>query len=105
MLLFFYLYLYYINMNEHFDYVIIGGGPSGLTLAHCLSSINNLKILIIDKEPNLGGCHRVKRVPFKQEMLFTEHGPRIYSSSYINTAMILEKMGKNFNEILVDEIF
>ena len=50
---------------QNFDYIIIGGGPCGLTIAYYLSkmyttSVNN--ILLIDSNENLGGCHRVKRV-------------------------------------------
>lgn len=52
-----------------YDLVIIGGGPSGLSLAQkCCKS---KKILIIDKENDIGGCHRVRRI---LNNLFTEHG-------------------------------
>ncbi len=85
-------------MEKKYDIVIVGGGPSGLTLAQCLSKLNK-KILVVDKEVSLGGCHRVKRFQYGNEMLFTEHGPRIYSSAYINTKMILEKTDKKFTDI------
>ena len=70
-------------MNIKYDVVIIGAGPAGLALAQCYSKINN-NILIIDKENDVGGCHRVRRVYNSQlnEYLFTEHGPRIYSDTY-----------------------
>lgn len=82
-------------MSE-FDLVIIGAGPSGLALAQCCTSISNLKILIIDKESDIGGCHRVRRIPYQNEMLFTEHGPRVYSSTYKVLNMLLEKMNSSF---------
>lgn len=43
-----------------YDYIIVGAGPAGLSLAWYLSK-HNLKILIIDREKDIGGCHRVRR--------------------------------------------
>lgn len=80
-----------------YDLVIIGAGPAGLTLAQCCSSINNKKILIIEKEEQIGGCHSVKRV----NSYFSEHAPRIYSSAYINFMNILNDMGYNFYDLFV----
>ena len=77
-----------------YDFTIIGAGPSGLTLAYILGTLGK-KCLIIDKNNNVGGCHRVLRV----DGLFTEHGPRIYSNSYVNTINILKKMGINFYDL------
>jgi len=77
-----------------YDYIIVGGGPTGLALAWYLSKIDK-KILIIEKEDSLGGCHRVRRV----NGLFTEHGPRIYLDNYLNFETILNEMGKSFDDI------
>ena len=77
--------------------IIIGGGPSGLALAQCLC--DNYKILIIEKEPEIGGCHRVFRVDYKDEKIFTEHSPRIYSTSYKNFELILKNMNTSFIEL------
>ena len=60
-----------------YDYLIVGAGPCGLALAWYLSKLNK-KILIVEKENTIGGCHRVRRV----NGLFTEHGPRIYLDNY-----------------------
>lgn len=78
-----------------YDIIIIGAGPSGLTLAHTCSSIPNNKILIIDSNDSIGGCHRVTRV----NGYFTEHGPRIYTSAYKNFNMLLNKMGTSFDNL------
>jgi hypothetical protein len=83
-------------MNDYnYDYTIVGGGPSGITLAYTLSSIGK-KCCLIDLNVNLGGCHRVTR---STEGLFTEHGPRIYSNSYVNTINLLKDMNLNFYDI------
>lgn len=73
----------------NYDYIIVGGGPNGL----CLATLLPGKILLIEKESTLGGCHRVKRV----DQMFTEHGPRIYSTSYINTISLLQSINLDWN--------
>lgn len=83
-----------------FDYAIIGGGPCGLTLAWCLEKYNK-KVIIIDKNETLGGCHRVKRV----NGLFTEHGPRIYLDNYVMFKKILNEMDLDFNDLFTPYFF
>lgn len=77
-----------------YDYVIVGTGPTGLTLAWYLAKLNK-KILLVEKENSIGGCHRVRRV----NNLFTEHGPRIYLNNYLNTITWLTDMNLNFYDI------
>lgn len=93
-----------MNYNEY-DLVISGGGPAGLGLAQCCSSILGIKILLIEKEKILGGCHRVNRVKYNNEDLFTEHGPRIYSSTYKNFENLLKDMNIKFNDLFVPYYF
>jgi hypothetical protein len=79
-------------MNTY-DYIIVGAGPSGLTCAQLLSKNN--KVLLIEKETNLGGCHRVKRV----NGLFTEHSPRVYMGNFFNVKMILNDMNIKWDDM------
>lgn len=79
-----------------YDIIIIGAGPSGLALAHACSALN-IKILIIDSNDSIGGCHRVTRV----NGYFTEHGPRIYTSAYKNFTTLLNEMNVKFNDLFV----
>ena len=89
-------------MSKYYDVVIIGGGPSSLALAQSCSSLNK-KVIIIEKENTIGGCHRVRRVPFEYqnttENLFTEHGPRIYGSSYKVFISLLKDLGLSFDDL------
>ena len=87
-------------MNKY-DLIIIGAGPSGLGLAKCVCKLNNKKILILDKESVIGGCHRVRRV----NGLFTEHGPRIYSTTYKVFNKLLKEMNVEFKELFKEYNF
>lgn len=83
-----------------YDLIIIGSGPAGLTLATLASEeIENKKILIIDKDKTIGGCHKVNRQLFEKEYYFSEHGPRVYIGNYINFKFILKKIGINFRDL------
>lgn len=75
-----------------FDTIIVGSGPSGLTFAQCSAFVNK-NVLIIEKDSSIGGLHRVRYV----NGLFSEHGPRIYSSAYVNFRYLLQKMSSNFH--------
>ena len=79
-----------------YDYVLVGSGPSSLTLALYLSTLGK-KIIILEKDSVLGGCHHVKRV----NGLFSEHGPRVYNGCYVNFARLL----KDFNIGEWDDFF
>jgi uncharacterized protein with NAD-binding domain and iron-sulfur cluster len=66
-------------------------------LAQCCSFLKDIKILVIEKDEKIGGCHRVNRV----NGLFSEHGPRIYSSTYKNFDTLLREMGTSFSDLFV----
>ena len=79
---------------DNYDYVIVGGGPTGMALAWILSS-NEKKVILIEKESVLGGCHRVQRV----DGYFSEHGPRVYSDSYLQFNDLLNDMDIDFKQL------
>ena len=83
-----------------YDLIIIGSGPAGLTFATLANEeIENKKILIIDKDKTIGGCHKVNRQLFEKEFYFSEHGPRVYMGNYINLKFILNKIGIKFRDL------
>lgn len=82
-------------MKSYYDYVIVGAGPAGLALTQYLHHTTN-KILLVDSLDVIGGCHRVVRVPYQKQELFTEHGPRIYVDNYNNFKILLKEMGHDF---------
>jgi hypothetical protein len=79
-----------------YDYIIVGAGPTGLTLSLYLSKLGK-KVLLIEKEESIGGCHRVNRI----NGLFSEHGPRIYINNYLMFMDILKHLNTSFHELFV----
>jgi len=86
--------------NTYYENVVIGGGPTGLTISLYLSDLGE-QVCLIDKNSSLGGCHRVTRV----DNYFTEHGPRVYSSAYRNVTTVLEKIGTTFEDVFTPYFF
>jgi len=87
-----------------YDIIIVGSGPAGLSLAHCLS-YKYKNIAIIEKYNTIGGLNRVLRVQYNGEKVFTEHSPRIYSNSYKNFQTLLKDMNKNFYDLFTSYDF
>lgn len=88
-------------MSQEYDFVIFGGGPSGLTIAQICKKFDK-SFIIVEKENVLGGCHRVERVD--DESLFSEHGPRVYINNFKTFDHILKDMGTSLNELFHDPI-
>ena len=81
--------------------IVVGGGPAGITIAWILSKINH-DVTLIDREASLGGCHRVRRVKVDGKNLFTEHGPRVYLSNFVNFWNVLKDMGHDYKKIFTN---
>ena len=83
--------------NNKYDYILVGGGPTSLTVATILINENpNSKIIILDNNKSLGGQNRTIRGPNGE---FEEHSPRFQSGAYLNFKTILKDMGLNFNDL------
>jgi predicted NAD/FAD-dependent oxidoreductase len=84
-----------------YDYVIVGGGPCGLAFAQCCCELGK-KVIVIEKESSIGGCHGVDRETINgKEYYFTEHGPRVYSTTYKNFQQLLKNMNYKFSDLFV----
>jgi protoporphyrinogen oxidase len=47
---------------EHYDYIILGGGITGLTFARLLQQHTNKTFIVLEKEPEHGGLCRTKNI-------------------------------------------
>tara|TARA_Y100001954_G_scaffold136944_1_gene146036 strand:- start:1523 stop:2947 length:1425 start_codon:yes stop_codon:yes gene_type:complete len=89
-----------------YDYVIIGGGPSGIFCSDKLSLLG-YKVCLIESLETLGGCHRVRYVEDNNgNKIHTEHGPRVYLGSYLDFWEWIKTIGverdKNFKKYKFD---
>jgi len=75
--------------------VIVGAGPSGLTLALYLSKYKSAKVTLVDQNDSIGGCHRVYRDK-KHNGFFSEHAPKVYNDNAVNFKQLLK------NELYID---
>lgn len=82
-----------------YDYVIVGAGPAGLAFAQI--ACKKSKVLVIESNSQIGGAHRVERV----DNMFSEHGPRIYSTTYIVMKQLFTECGINFQDIFTKSKF
>jgi len=85
-----------MHPDNAYDYIIVGGGPTGLALAQVLSATSS--VLIVEKHDYLGGCHGVTRT---NDGMMTEHGPRIYIDNFLMFSQLLRDMGAQFDELFV----
>lgn len=77
-------------MDKKYDFLIVGSGISGITLAERLASIGK-KILLIDKRNHLGGnCYDFK----KEGILVQKYGPHIFHTNEKKVFEYLKKFTK-----------
>ena len=75
-----------LHVYMMYDVAIVGGGPTGLTLATLCEG----RVALFERRAVLGGCHRYDSVTHRR---FVEHGPRVYSGAYVNCRRVLEGAG------------
>ena len=66
-------------------YIIIGSGPTGLSLAYILA-LNNIEVILIEQDNQLGGSWNSQ---WKNNLYFSENSPRVFS--YTGNAIKLMK--------------
>ena len=74
-----------------YDYIIVGGGPTGITLATMLANTKH-KTLLLESEDSLGGNWKID---WDQEtnQYMTEHSPKVLFSSNHYFFQLLQKVG------------
>jgi oxygen-dependent protoporphyrinogen oxidase len=74
---------------KRYDLIVIGGGISGLSIAHYASKAG-LMTLLLEKAPETGGCLRTMR---QIEGFWLELGAHTCYNSYVNLIGIIEDCG------------
>lgn len=69
-----------------YDFLIVGGGPTGLALSTMLSQ-TDASIALLEKDVQLGGCWKVDWVDDKY---YSEHSPRVMTTKYNKFRKMLE---------------
>ena len=64
--------------GDVYDFLIVGGGPTGLALSTMLSQ-TDAKIAIVEKNSDLGGCWKVDWI---DDTYYSEHSPRVMTTTY-----------------------
>jgi hypothetical protein len=65
-------------VEQVYDFLIVGGGPTGLALSTMLSQ-TDATIALIEKDAQLGGCWKVDWV---DDAYYSEHSPRVMTTTY-----------------------
>jgi len=74
-----------------YDFIIVGGGISGLFLAYKLSSIEKFKILLIEKTGRLGG--RIHTYESKQHNIKYETGAARFNINHTKLISLIKELG------------
>lgn len=86
------------SCDMHYDHIIVGAGPAGLTLATYLPG----RILLLERDATIGGIHKVRR---DVSGYFGEHGPRMYSGSFVNTKRVLRDIGTSWDQVFTQATY
>ncbi len=93
-----------MNLPSLVDYLIVGAGPTALTLAFYFGQLGKT-VHIIEQYGYVGGCHHAQWVVNEKQKnpipQWTEHGPRIYVDNYFGFQSLLHQMGHEWSEFFV----
>ena len=95
------MYIYIYMTDTLYDIIIIGGGVSGLTVAHELNK-KGYKILIIEKDDKFGGMVRSN---IETNSVPSEHSWRGYAPFYKNTFQIMKEIPYLENSEFSNSVF
>lgn len=77
---------------EKYDILIVGAGLSGAVLAERFASLNNKKVLVIDKRAHIGGnCFDYID---ENEILINKYGAHIFHTNYDDVWEYIQKFGE-----------
>jgi len=79
-------------MQEQYDMIIIGGGISGLAMAHAAKQAG-MQALVLEKESHCGGCFHSQPVPNEESPFWLEMGTHTCFNSYGRLLKILDELG------------
>lgn len=80
--------------------VVLGAGPSGMSLAWFLSR-NRWKVELFEKQNYVGGLGSSKEINIKERKIFLDSGPHIF---HTNDQEMISIWKKNFSSILNEQI-
>lgn len=78
--------------QNDYDWIVVGAGPAGLTLATYLPG----RVLLLERDATIGGIHKVRR---DVGGMFSEHGPRVYAGCFVNFRRVLADIGLEWHEV------
>jgi hypothetical protein len=79
-----------------YNYAIYGGGPTGLVLSYIIA-LNGYKVVLIEKEKDLGGCWRTE---WLEDKYLSEHSPRVLFPNDNDIIKILDHFGMDMDKEL-----
>ena len=90
------------SVNSNLKAIILGGGPSGTSLAWFLSK-KNWEVDLIEMKDKVGGLARSSKIKYKDNNIILDSGPHIFHTS---DSEMIEIWKSSFNEFLVErELF